>query len=114
MMKTFLLFIAAIVALGIFLANLGPLILFAGGAFLLYVIFKKCVKAQSTGAKVMWIVLGLIVLSMTISNIFGLIGLVALYVLYQLFKKEKTPSRSVNHDDPFTNFENQWASMTNS
>ncbi|MCR6111511.1 flagellar basal body rod protein [Bacillus sp. A301a_S52] len=113
-MKTFLLFIAAIIALGIFLVNIGPLIMFAVGAFLLYIIFKKFVKAQSTGARVMWIVLGLIVLSMTISNIFGLIGLVALYVLYQLFKKDKDPDNSVNHDDPFTNFENQWVNITKS
>ncbi|WP_078579647.1 lmo0954 family membrane protein [Salipaludibacillus agaradhaerens] len=113
-MKTFLLFIAAIIALGILLINIGPLIMFVVGGFLLYIIFKKFVKAQSTGAKVMWVVLGLIVLSMTISNVFGLIGLVALYVLYQLFKKEKAPDHSANHDDPFTNFENQWANITKS
>ncbi|WP_280769796.1 flagellar basal body rod protein [Salipaludibacillus daqingensis] len=118
-MKTFLLFLLAIVALFIFLANLGPLILLAVGVFLLYVIFKQFSKAESTGAKVMWVILGLIVLSMTVSNVFAIVGLLALYILYLLFKKEKSDDSGYNtsrssaneSSDPFTNFERQWADL---
>jgi len=115
-MKTFLLFLLAIVALFIFLANLGPLVLLGIGVFLLYVIFNKFTKAESTGAQVMWVILGLIVLSMTVSNVFALVGLLALYILYLMFKKDKEgsdgPQTSAKKtSDPFTNFENQWAEM---
>ncbi|PYZ93650.1 flagellar basal body rod protein [Salipaludibacillus keqinensis] len=118
-MKTFLLFLAAIVALFVFLMNVGPLILLGVGVFLLYVIFKQFVKATTTGAKVMWIILGLIVLSMTVSNLFALVGLLALYVLYVMFrrgpKEEGMPpekNRSTQRTrDPFTNFEQQWAEL---
>lgn len=116
-MKTFLLFLLAIVALFIFLANLGPLILLGVGVFLLYVIFKKFTKAESTGAQVLWVILGLIVLSMTVSNIFALVGLLTLYILYLMFKKNKdgvddTSEPAVKQSsDPFTNFEREWAQM---
>lgn len=116
-MKSFLIFLAVVAALFIFLANLGPLILFAAGVFLLYVIVKQFMKTDSTAAKVMWVILGLIVLSMTISNIFSLVGLVALYLLYVFLKTNKTDgetaavSRSTRDSDPFTNFERQWAEM---
>ncbi|WP_416151377.1 flagellar basal body rod protein [Salipaludibacillus sp. HK11] len=120
MMKTFLMFLLAMVALFIFLANLGPLILLGISVFLLYLIFKQFAKATSTGAKVMWVILGLIVLSMTISNVFAIVGLLALYLLYVVFKNEKetpqspsTGSSSTTHtkSDPFTNFERQWAEL---
>lgn len=115
-MKSFLLFLAAVVALFIFLANLGPLILFAAGVFLLYVIYKQFIKTDSTAARVMWVILGLVVLSITLPNIFALIGVLALYFLYVLFKKDNgsdTDSGPARHknDDPFTNFERQWADM---
>lgn len=110
-------FLLAIVALFIFLANLGPLILLAAGVFMLYVIFKKFTKAESTGAQVMWVILGLIVLSLTVSNIFALVGVLALYILYLMFKKDKVGSddklegSAKQSSDPFINFEHQWAEM---
>ncbi|MCE7793485.1 flagellar basal body rod protein [Salipaludibacillus sp. CUR1] len=114
-MNSFVLFLLAVIALIIFLVNLGPLILFAAGVLLLYVIFKQFMKTESTGAKVFWVISGLIILSMTVSNIYALAGVLALYILYLIFKKDKEKpekARSSNsHEDPFTNFEREWADL---
>ncbi|MGJ9383046.1 hypothetical protein [Salipaludibacillus sp. CF4.18] len=61
-MKSFLMFVLGIAAVFVFLANLGPLILIGISLFLLYVIYKQFIKSESTFSKVVWIVLGLIVL----------------------------------------------------
>lgn len=82
----FLLAVAAIVLVIIALANLGPMILFAVGAWLLYVTYKQFMKAESTAAKVVWAVIGVIVLSMTLSNITALVGVLALYLVYVLYR----------------------------
>lgn len=116
-MKSFLMFVLAIIAVFVFLANLGPLILFGISIFLLYVIYKQFIKAESTASKVVWIILGLLVLSMTVSNVFALIGVVALYFLYVMFRGDKgeKPSASSQetgrNSDPFTNFEREWAEL---
>ncbi|TVP87719.1 MAG: flagellar basal body rod protein [Alkalicoccus sp.] len=82
----FLLFLGIIIAVIVVLANLGPMILFAVGAWLLYVIYRQFAKAESTAAKVGWVIAGLIVLSMTISNVTAIIGVLALYFLYVLYR----------------------------
>ncbi|WP_244516665.1 flagellar basal body rod protein [Alkalicoccus daliensis] len=82
----FLLFLAAIVLVIVALANLGPMILFAVGAWLLYLIYKQFMKAESTAGKVVWIIIGVMVLSMTLSNITALVGVLAIYFLYVLYR----------------------------
>ncbi|WP_096438262.1 flagellar basal body rod protein [Alteribacter populi] len=114
-MNKFLLFVGGLIALFVLLANLGPMILLAVSAYLLYVIFKQFVKSESTVGKIMWVIVGLIVLSIGVANIYALLGVVALYVLYVIYKKwkedkEVTFDKPVN-DDPFTNFERQWAEL---
>ncbi|MCA0971169.1 flagellar basal body rod protein [Halobacillus litoralis] len=111
-MKKFLLFLAGLVALTILLANLGPMILLGVSVWLLYVVFKQFMKSESTAGKIAWVVLGLIILSVAVSNIYAVIGLAAAYGLYWIYKnwtgKKETVTKS---DDPFTNFERQWADL---
>ncbi|MGI8313524.1 flagellar basal body rod protein [Halobacillus mangrovi] len=114
-MKKFLLFIAGLVALGILLANLGPMILLGASVWLLYVVFKQFMKSDSTAGKIAWVVLGLIILSVAVSNIYAVIGLAAAYGLYLIYKswtsKTEGSSKSFKSDDPFTNFEREWAEL---
>ncbi|CDQ39121.1 lmo0954 family membrane protein [Virgibacillus salexigens] len=118
-MKKFLLFLAGLTALIILLANLGPMVLLGLGIWLLYVIFKQFMKSESTAGKIGWVILGLIVLSFTISNMFALIGVaaaIALYLIYKSWKKADHNSivDEMKYDDPFTNFERQWAEINKS
>ncbi|WP_079528603.1 MULTISPECIES: lmo0954 family membrane protein [Halobacillus] len=115
-MKKFLLFIAGLVALGVLLANLGPMVLLGVSVWLLYVVFKQFMKSDSTFGKIAWIVLGLVILSIAVSNIFAVIGLAAAYVLYVIYKKmtkrkDDSIIESSSTSDPFTNFERQWAEL---
>lgn len=115
-MKKFMLFIGGLIALMILVANIGPMIILGVSVWLLYVIFKQFIKSDSTAGKIGWVVLGLVVLSVTFSNVFAVIGLAAAYVLYVIYrswKKEKDEPvvDLMDDDDPFTNFERQWAEI---
>ncbi|QAS53178.1 flagellar basal body rod protein [Halobacillus litoralis] len=112
-MKKFLLFIAGLVALGILLANLGPMVLLGVSVWLLYVVFKQFMKTDSTAGKIAWMIAGLIILSVAVSNVFAVIGLVAAYGLYLIYKNWTSQKEAAvpKSDDPFTNFEKQWAEM---
>ncbi|MUV36844.1 hypothetical protein JNUCC1_00648 [Lentibacillus sp. JNUCC-1] len=116
-MNKFLLFAGGLVALMVLIVNLGPMILLGLSVWLLYLVFKQFVKSDSTAGKIGWVVVGLIVASMALSNIYALIGFAAGYVLYLIAKKwKKSPdydgSFSGGGDDPFTNFERQWADLS--
>ncbi len=116
--KKFLLFVAGLIALFVLIANIGPLILLGLSIWLLYVVFKKFVKSDSITGKIGWIVLGLVILSITFSNIFAVIGVAAAYILYLIvsnWKKDADDSvvKVMEDDDPFTNFERQWADLNN-
>lgn len=112
-MKKFLLFVGGLIAFFVLLANIGPMIILGLSLWLLYIVFKKFVATDSTGAKVGWIVVGLLVLSISLSNIYAIIGVAAVYVLYLIMKswKEEPVVQTVNDDDPFTNFEREWADL---
>ncbi|MFD2045102.1 flagellar basal body rod protein [Ornithinibacillus salinisoli] len=118
-MKKFLLFIGGLIALLVLLANLGPMVILGVSIWLLYVIFKKFIKSDSTAGKVGWVILGLVVLSITFSNMFAVIGLAAAFALYLVitnWKKDKDDpvvSEVEEDDDPFKNFERQWAEINN-
>ncbi|MFC3039743.1 flagellar basal body rod protein [Virgibacillus xinjiangensis] len=117
-MRKFVLFVGGLVALLVLLANLGPMVLLAVSGWLLYVVFKKFVKSDSTAAKVGWVIIGLIVLSIVFSNIYAVIGVAAAYALYWIYqnwnKDDSDPVVDVmDSDDPFTNFERQWAEINN-
>ena|SRR5699024_9184971 len=118
-MKKFLLFSVALLALLVFLLNLGPLIILGVSVWLLYVIFKQFMKSNSTSEKVLWVIAGLVVLSIGLANVFSIIGVIAAIVLYMLYKKWKKTDddpfiQNDVSDDPFTNFEREWAEINNS
>ncbi|QHE52642.1 flagellar basal body rod protein [Pontibacillus sp. HMF3514] len=116
-MKQFLWFVAGLVALAVLVANLGPMIMLAAGVWLLYVIFKQFIKTDSTAKKILWVILGFVVLSFTVSNIYAVVGVAAAYVLYIIYKKWKRNDRygsEEKEDDPFVNFEKQWAELNKS
>src|SRR5690625_2645655 len=117
-MKKLLLLILAFIALIILIANLGPMILLGVSIWLLYVVFKQFMKSDSTGAKIGWVILGLVILSMATANIFSIIGIAAAFALYLIYKNwnrdDHNPTESVVDDqDPFTNFERQWSELNN-
>jgi lia operon protein LiaI len=121
MMKKFMLFVLGLVALLVLLANLGPMILLGAGIWLLYVVFKKFLKTESTAKKIGLVIVGLIIASITISNIYAVIGIAAGYVLYMVYKHWKSEKDSSmidetndeGNEDPFINFEKQWAELNN-
>jgi lia operon protein LiaI len=111
-----MLFLAGLVALFVLLVNLGPMVLLGVSIWLLYVIFKQFVKSDSTAGKIAWVIIGLFVLGIGLSNIYALLGLVAAYALYSIFKNWKEDGEdpvvhAAEDDDPFTNFERQWAEL---
>nr|WP_239534022.1 DUF2681 domain-containing protein [Thalassobacillus pellis] len=113
-----MLFIGGLIALFVLLANLGPMILLGVSVWLLYIAFKQFIKSNSIAAKIGWVIAGLIVLSVAVANIYAVIGLAAAYVLYVIYKKwhggkNEDEWEAKTTDDPFTNFEKQWAEMKN-
>ena len=113
-MKKFGLLVVGGIAAMVLLANLGSMVGLVISIAILYFMFKKFLKADSTIAKVGWGILGLIVLMITASNAPAILGVVAAYVLYLVYKNwNKDKVGIVESDDPFTNFEKQWAQLKN-
>ncbi|MBU5341489.1 flagellar basal body rod protein [Caldifermentibacillus hisashii] len=115
-MKKFLLFVGGLAALLILLANLGPIVLLALSVWLLYIIFKKFIRSDSTLGKIGWVILGLIVFGIAFSNIYAIIGVAAAFALYYIYKSWKKDDHDpvvgvMKDDDPFTNFEREWAEL---
>ncbi|MBU9710999.1 flagellar basal body rod protein [Evansella tamaricis] len=114
-MKKFIWFLLALIALFIILANLGPMVMLGFSVFLLYLIFKQFIKTESTVAKVLWVILGLFILGVAVSNIYAVIGIAALYFLYFIYKKwqseKEVTFNKPESNDPFSNFEREWANL---
>lgn len=112
-MKHFLLFIAGLIAALVLIANLGPLVLLGISLWLLYLIFKQFMKTDSTFAKICWVILGLAILSVSISNLYAVLGIAAAFVLYLVYKNWNSKGDSVTSktSDPFVNFEDQWGEL---
>jgi len=105
-MKKFLLFIAGMILLFILIANIGPIILLGVSVWLLYLVFKQFVKTDATSAKIGWVILGLVIVSVAFSNLYAVIGIAAAYLLYIIVKNWRDDE--VQESDPFTQFEEQW------
>lgn len=116
MKKFFIILVGAIAAI-VALSMTGPLIGLAFSALLIYLGMHYYVKAKSIFMKVVWVVIGLIGVFSAISNVPALIGFAALILLYVLYKKWNNEEVSISNvkvkeNDPFTNFENEWAKLT--
>jgi lia operon protein LiaI len=109
-MKKFGLFLAGGIAAIILLNTIGPMFGLVISLVLLYVILKQFLKAKSTGGKIGWGIIGLIMLNATFHHIPAIIGVAAAYVLYLVYKKwnEKESFKNKEAADPFVNFEKQW------
>ncbi|WP_342429854.1 flagellar basal body rod protein [Neobacillus sp. FSL H8-0543] len=109
-MKKFGLVIAGGIAAIILLSTIGPMVGLLVGVAILYFIFKQFLKAETTGGKIGFGFIGLIVLMSTIHNAPAIIGVVAAYILYLVYKNWNSNKRNTvkEESDPFVNFEKQW------
>ncbi|MGM0807040.1 MAG: flagellar basal body rod protein [Bacillota bacterium] len=115
MKKLGLLVVGGIAAI-VLIANLGPMVGLAIGLAVMYYAFKKAMAAQSGGKKFWWGALSVVGLCLSVSNLPAILGAVAIYVLYVVYKKwNQSPVLDENdNNDPFTNFEREWAKLKNS
>ncbi|WP_110928245.1 lmo0954 family membrane protein [Bacillus massiliglaciei] len=112
-MKKFGLFMIGLIALIILIANAGPLISLAICLTILYYAFKQFMKSETTGGKIAWGIISLIVLSMAVSHAPAILGIAAALLLYYVYKKWNEEEKRVNQDeDPFVNFEKEWKEIT--
>jgi lia operon protein LiaI len=99
----------AAVSLIVLLTQIGPMIGLIVALAVLWFAFRRFVRADTTGSKVLWIIIGLIALFVSIGHIPALIGFAALLGLYYAWKKWKnTSNKKKETDDPFHNFDKQW------
>lgn len=115
-MKKLGLFILGGIAAIILIANLGPIAIFALSVAILYYAFKGFMKADTSLSKVAWAILGLLLFTMTASNVPALAGIMAAIVLYFVYKKwneeeEVIVDKKPETKDPFVNFEREWAEL---
>jgi lia operon protein LiaI len=115
MKKLGLLVVGGIAAI-VLIANLGPMVGLAIGLAVMYYAYKKCMTAETSGKKFWWGVLSVIGLCVSVANIPAILGAVAIYVLYVVYKKwnDKESLDQNTDNDPFTNFEKEWAKLKNS
>ncbi|ATP39559.1 ABC transporter permease [Solibacillus sp. R5-41] len=108
-------FFAALVAL-VLLAPVAGLLV---SGLLLAAGLHYYTESTSTFGKVMSLVLALAGLISALSNIPGFIGLVAIAILYYIYKSRKNEKVEIfsttekKEEDPFTNFEREWAKLNN-
>ncbi|WLR42457.1 flagellar basal body rod protein [Bacillus carboniphilus] len=113
MKKVGLLIIGGI-ATFVLVGSIGPLISLAISLVILYFVTKEFLKTNSMTVKVALFIIGLVLVSITLSNFPALVGVFVAYVLYVIYKKwneEKLDHHSNETNDPFTNFEKQWAEL---
>jgi lia operon protein LiaI len=114
-MKKFGLLLAGGIAAVILLSTIGPMVGLLVSLVLLYFIFKKFIKAESTGGKIGLGIIGVIVIIASLHNAPAIIGVAAAYVLYLVYKKwnQKKCTAVKEESDPFVNFEKQWNDLKN-
>ena len=114
-MKKFFLYSAGFIAAIIALCLLVPVVgLLLSGA-LLAAGLHYYTGSKSTFGKVMSLVVAFVGLISAISNIPGFIGLVAIGIIYYIYKSRKNEKVEIftsnKEEDPFTNFEREWANL---
>lgn len=113
-MKKIGLLVAGGIAAMVLISNLGPIIGLGVSLLVLYFVLKQFLKTNSTAAKIGWGIAGFIVLMATASNVPAILGIAAAYVLYLVYKNwDKKELALKEENDPFVNFEKQWAQLKN-
>jgi lia operon protein LiaI len=113
-MKKFGLLVAGFIAAMVLISNLGPLVGLGVSLLVLYFVVKQFLKTDSTAAKIGWGIVGFIILMATASNVPAILGIAAAYVLYLVYKNWDKKGEVIHQDnDPFVNFEKQWAQLKN-
>lgn len=105
--------IIAIIAGFIVIGNIGSILVLAITLGALYFTFKQYLKAEDKNGKIIWGIIGIIILIAAISNLPAFIGLAAMVLLYYLYKnyeEEKAEMRS--KEDPFKKFEREWEELS--
>lgn len=113
-MKKFFLYSAGFVAAMVALVLLAPVAGLLVSGLLLAAGLHYYTESTSTFGKVMSLVIALAGLISALSNILGFIGLVAIGILFYIYKSRKQEQREIftkKEDDPFTNFEREWANL---
>ncbi|MGP4079881.1 lmo0954 family membrane protein [Pseudalkalibacillus sp. R45] len=112
-MKKLGLFILGAIAAIVLIANLGPMIGLALSLVIGYYAVKQFTKTDETSKKIFWAAVGIIALCIAVANVPAILGVVALYILYIVYKewnkKDDVTGKIEKEDDPFTNFEREWA-----
>jgi lia operon protein LiaI len=114
-MKKFGLLVAGGIAAIILLSTIGPMLGLLVSLVLLYFIYKKFLKTESTGWKDCLGIIGVIVILASLHNIPAINGVAAAYVLYLVYKNwNRNKQVKVKEEtDPFINFEKQWNELKN-
>lgn len=113
-MKKFFLYSAGFVAAMVALVLLAPVAGLLVSGLLLAAGLHYYTESTSTFGKVMSLVIALAGLISALSNIPGFIGLVAIGILFYIYKSRKQEQGEIftkKEDDPFTNFEREWANL---
>ena len=110
-MNKFMLFLVGGVAILVIASNLGHVVGLAVSLLLLYLIVKQFLKTDSTSMKIIWGIIGFIVLGGAAANIPAILAIAAAYVLYLVYKNWNGHNPKEKKDDPFANFEKQWAKL---
>lgn len=110
-MKTVGLFLAGGAAAIMLLANLGHMVELAISLAILYWAVKKFLKTDSAGKKILWGIIGAVALTASAHNVPAILGVGAAVVLYMVYKKWNENKDEVSENDPFTNFDKQWAEL---
>lgn len=117
-MRQFWLFILGLITLFILISSLGPMILLGVCGWLLYIIFKQFIQATNIWTKVLWVLLGLFILSIGLSNIYGIIGIAAAFFLYWIYRNWDDDSSTdssigTKEDSTLNNFGSEWEHLFN-
>ncbi|CQR46089.1 hypothetical protein BN1058_00336 [Paraliobacillus sp. PM-2] len=98
-MKTILFILVGGLAAIVLLVALGPMILLGISLAITYYAVRRFILSDSTGGKIGWAIVGLISLSISLSNTAAFVGAIALIILYYTYKSWKESKKQTYEDD---------------
>lgn len=113
-MRKFGMLVAGFIAAMVLTSNLGPVVGLGVSLLLLYFVLKQFLKTDATVVKIGWGIAGFFILMGAASNVPAILGIAAAYVLYLVYTNWDKKAEVVQEEnDPFVNFEKQWAQLKN-